>query len=142
MIRTQKYALCYFEPISLKYKLAGGIKKKVLLFKIAYNIDHLFKGAQNCHLTQGILYPDTRRYGDAFLFYSIFLQIKHNNTHCPRVLSFCAMAGNQLTFLECTVFRCSRFLFSILLQKGLFLTSYQGHINRVTNTTGGYFLLC
>ena len=42
--------MCYSEPVSLKYKLAGGMKKKFLLFKIAYNIDHLFKGPLSTHI--------------------------------------------------------------------------------------------
>lgn len=104
MIKTTKQSLSYL-TLSLKYKLAGSRKRKFLLFQKAYNINDLFKVAQNHRLTQGIVCQDTRRYGDAFVSFSllflffIFLQIKHNNTHCPACLFFIPSCGKLANIL-------------------------------------------
>lgn len=71
--------LCYFEPVSLKCKTARCMKRNFGCLKIAFDIDNLFKVAHNHHLTEWILFLDTKRYDDAFV--SFFASLFTDNAH-------------------------------------------------------------
>ena len=134
--------LCYFESLSLKFKIAKDTKRKFLLFKIAFDIDDLFKVAQHYHFTQNFT-SGYQKIWWCFWFFFYFFFTDKGQHHTLSTWSFIALYCRKLANMlgMCNLSLLKVFVFHPL-QKGLFLVFYWGNIKGVTITTEWYNTFC